>query len=138
MDPAVFKAAMARFIQETYKGSAEAAAGIVESLSPSIPHYGGLNADSLGQQLGQVTGLLTAMQTNPAGAQLMEAVLQRLQAGMDKLPAELLHDLVVVASDQGLGKAAGGGRQIGRTARPDHPGSQDHAASAASPRRYGR
>jgi hypothetical protein len=61
----------------------------------SAPDYGAINAEHLGQQLGQMAGLLTAIQADPAGAQLMDAVMQRLQSGMDKLPAELLNDIVV-------------------------------------------
>ncbi|MGE5256051.1 MAG: hypothetical protein ACM3KE_05235 [Hyphomicrobiales bacterium] len=95
MDSAVFKDAMARFVKESYRGSAHEAAGIVQSLNLPAPNYSGLNADSLGRQLGQITGLLTAMQANPGSEQLMDAVLQRLQAGMDHLPPELLNDLVV-------------------------------------------
>ena len=93
MDPAAFNAALARFIKETYKGSAGETVGIIQNLS--APDVGAMNADGLGQKLGQMTGLLSAMQANPAGAQLMEAVLQRLQTGMAKLPAELLNDIVV-------------------------------------------
>jgi hypothetical protein len=93
MDPAAFNAAMARFIQATYQGSPEQAAGIVQSLS--APDYSGMNVDRLGRQLGQMTGLLAALQVSPAGGQLMEALLQRLQAGMDQLPAGLLDDIVV-------------------------------------------
>jgi len=57
--------------------------------------YGSLNTDSLGERLGLITNLLSAMQANPAGQQLMESALQRIQAGMDQLPSELLSDLVV-------------------------------------------
>jgi hypothetical protein len=93
MDPGIFNAAMTRFVKETYQGSAEEAVGILKSLS--APDFGGMNVDRLGLQLGQMTGLLTAMQANPAGAHLMEAVLQRLQTGMNKLPSEMLNDIVV-------------------------------------------
>jgi hypothetical protein len=93
MDPAAFQAAMARFIKESYPGSAQEAAGIMQHLS--APDYSSLNADLLGRQLNQMGGLLMAMQASPAGGQLLEAVLQRLQTGMNQLPAELLNDIVV-------------------------------------------
>jgi hypothetical protein len=61
----------------------------------SAPDYSNLNADRLGLQLKQMGGLVMAMQATPGGGNLLEAMLQRLQAGMDQLPAELLNDIVV-------------------------------------------
>ena len=92
MEDAALREGLSRLMKDTFKDSA-AAAGAMHCLYGQ--DYGTLDADSLGERLGLITNLLSAMQANPAGGQLMESVLQRIQAGMDQLPSELLNDLVV-------------------------------------------
>ena len=93
MGDAALRAGLARLVKDTFKDAPAAAAGAMHCLYGQ--DYGSLDADSLGERLGLITNLLSAMQANPAGEQLMESVLQRIQAGMDQLPSELLNDLVI-------------------------------------------
>jgi hypothetical protein len=92
--------------------------------------YGSMDASDLGGRLSQMSQLLAAMQANPAGTRLMETVLQRVQAGMDQLPAELLTDVVVEKNEV---KVWEGGRErvVGRV--EEHlaqaiDAAKDHAA----------
>lgn len=93
MGDAALRAGLARIVKETFKDTPAAAVGAMRSVYGQ--DYGSLDADSLGERLGLITNLLSAMQANPAGQQLMQSTLQRIQAGMDQLPGELLNDLVV-------------------------------------------
>ena len=92
MGDAELREGLARLLKGTFKET-PAAAGAMHCLYGQ--DYGSLDADSLGERLGLITNLLSATQVNPAGRQLMESVLQRIQSGMDQLPSELLNDLVV-------------------------------------------
>ena len=93
MGDAALREGLTRLVKDTFKDAPAAAAGAMRCLYGQ--DYGSLDADSLGERLGLITNLLSAMQANPAGQQLMESVLQRIQAGMDQLPSELLNDLVI-------------------------------------------
>jgi hypothetical protein len=93
MGDAVFREGLTRLLKDTFKDAPAAAAGTMRCVYGQ--DYGSLDAGSLGERLGLITNLLTAMQVNPAGQQLMETALQRVQAGMDQLPNELLNDLVI-------------------------------------------
>lgn len=93
MGDAALKAGVAQFVKEAYKTSPAEAVGTMRGLFAQ--DYGNLNADGLGERLAVMTRLLDSMQASPAASQLMEAVLQRVQSGMDKLPADLLNDIVV-------------------------------------------
>jgi hypothetical protein len=93
MGDAALKVGVAQFVKEAYKASPAEAVGTMRGLFAQ--DYGSLNADGLGERLEVMTRLLTSMQASPAASQLMEAVLQRVQSGMDTLPADLLNDVVV-------------------------------------------
>ena len=93
MGDAALREGIARLVKSTFKNTPAAAAGAMRCVYGQ--DYGSLDADSLGERLGLITNLLSAMQANPAGQQLMESTLQRVQAGMDQLPSELLNDLVI-------------------------------------------
>jgi hypothetical protein len=93
MGDAAFRAGMARIVKDTFKDAPAAAVGAMRCVYGQ--DYGSLDANSLGERLGLITNLLSAMQANPTGQQLMESALQRIQTGMDQLPSELLNDLVV-------------------------------------------
>ena len=93
MGDAALRADLARLVKDTFKDAPAAAAGAMHCLYGQ--DFGSLDANSLGERFGLITNLLSAMQANPAGEQLMESVLQRVQAGMDQLPSDLLNDLVI-------------------------------------------
>ncbi|MBI5582091.1 MAG: hypothetical protein HY895_23275 [Deltaproteobacteria bacterium] len=93
MGDAAFRESLTRLLKDTFKDAPAAAAGTMRCVYGQ--DYGSLDAGSLGERLGLITNLLTAMQANPAGQQLMESALQRVQAGMGQLPSELLNDLVI-------------------------------------------
>ena len=93
MGDAALKAGVAQFVKEAYKTAPAAAVGTLRGVFAQ--DYGNLNADGLGERLAVMTRLMDSMQASPAASQLMEAVLQRVQAGMDQLPTDLLNDIVV-------------------------------------------
>ena len=93
MGDAAFRAGLARIVKDTFKDAPAAAVGAMRCVYGQ--DYGSLDVNSLGERLGLITNLLSAMQANPTGQQLMESALQRIQTGMDQLPSELLNDLVV-------------------------------------------
>jgi hypothetical protein len=93
MDDAALKAGVAQFIKESGKIPAAEAVGALRALFAE--DFDRLNADGLGERLALLSRLLGPMQASPAAARLTEAVLQRVQSGIDKLPAGLLSDLVV-------------------------------------------
>jgi hypothetical protein len=93
MGDRAFRDGLTSLLKDTFKDAPAAAVGAEQCLYGQ--DYGSLDTGSLGERLGLITNLLSAMQTNPAGQQLMESALQRIQAGMDQLPSELLNDLVV-------------------------------------------
>ena len=93
MGDAALRESLTRLVGDTFKGAPVAAAGAMRCLYGQ--DYGSLDANSLGERLGLITSLLSATQANPAGQQLMESMLQRIQAGMDQLPSELLNDVVI-------------------------------------------
>jgi hypothetical protein len=93
MGDAALRESLTRLVGDTFKGAPVAAAGAMRCLYGQ--DYGSLDANSLGERLGLITNLLSATQANPAGQQLMESMLQRIQAGMDQLPSELLNDVVI-------------------------------------------
>jgi hypothetical protein len=93
MGDAALRAGLARLVKDTFKNTPAAAAGAMRCVYGQ--DYGSLDADSLGERLGLITNLLSAMQANPTGQQLMESALQRIQTGIGQLPSELLNDLVI-------------------------------------------
>jgi hypothetical protein len=97
MGDAALKAGVAQFVKEAYKAAPAEAVGTLRGLFAQ--DYGSLNADGLGERLGVITRLMDSMQAGPAASQLMEAVLQRVQSGMDQLPTDLLNDIVVDGKD---------------------------------------
>jgi hypothetical protein len=93
MGDAELREGIARIVKDTFKGAPAAALGAMDCVYGK--DYGSLDADSLGERLGLITNLLSTMQANPTGQQLMESMLQRVHAGMGQLPNELLNDLVI-------------------------------------------
>jgi hypothetical protein len=93
VNDSVLLAGLARGIRDAFPNSPGEADCALRSLDGE--DYPQIDAEALGQRLALMTRLLGAMQTNPAGQPLMEAALQRIQSGMEKLPADLLADIVV-------------------------------------------
>jgi hypothetical protein len=93
MSDAELRAGMAPFLETAFAGDPGAAAGVMQSLN--LQAYSGVDAEGLGERLGAVSRLLESMAQNPAGVQVMEAISQRIQEGMEALPPDLLNDLSV-------------------------------------------
>lgn len=93
VDDALLKTEVETFIANGCPGAAADVASAVQNLFAQ--DYGSIGSADFGSWLGQMSRLVAAMEANPAGSQLMEAVLQRVQTGMEQLPAELLTDMVV-------------------------------------------
>jgi hypothetical protein len=93
IEPADLKASVARFVKKTYGESPETATGVMKSIYSS--DYSQLDPTGLEGRLQLITDLLTSLQNNEQGQQVMEEVVQRIQAGVDQVPKDVLDDLVV-------------------------------------------
>ena len=93
IDDAALKAEVEQFVAGAYPVAPADVADAVQNLFAKDRTRSG-SAD-WSRWLGQMSHLIGAMQANPAGTRLMEAVLQRVQSGIEQLPAELLNDMVV-------------------------------------------
>jgi hypothetical protein len=88
-----FMHGMARLVENAFGNAPAAASQAMRCLDGR--EYARLDATHLGERLALLTRLLNAMQTDASGRQLLEAALQRIQEGMNRLPAELLNDVIV-------------------------------------------
>ena len=93
IDPAVLKANMARFVKEAYGDSPEKAMQVMKTIYGDDYHQ--LDLSGLEGRLQLITDLLTNLESNDRGRELMENVLERIQGGMDQLPKEVLDDLII-------------------------------------------
>jgi hypothetical protein len=93
IDDAALRAEVEQFVAGACPGAPADVAGAVQNLF--VQDYGSIGSADFGSWLGQMSRLVAAMEANPAGSRLMEAVLQRVQTGMEQLPADLLNDMVV-------------------------------------------
>jgi hypothetical protein len=93
MSDAELRAGLAPFLRTVFAGNPGAASGVMSSLN--LNECAGIDAEGLGQRLGAVSRLLETMAQNPAGVQVMEALAQRMQEGMESLPADMLDNLTV-------------------------------------------
>jgi hypothetical protein len=134
MDDAVLKAGLAPYVKNAYQASPAEAVRTLRGLFAQ--DYGSLNADGLGERLQAVTRLLASLQANPAASGLMQAVLQRVQSGIDQLPAELLNDVVVDGKEVKVW-AAGREQVVGKVGAP-LAGAIDTAKDRAAARRKAR
>jgi hypothetical protein len=132
IDDAALRAEVEQFVAGACPGAPADVAGAVQNLF--VQDYGSIGSADFGSWLGQMSRLLAAMEANPAGSRLMEAVLQRVQTGMEQLPADLLNDMVVEKNEV---KVWQNGREqvVGQV--DDHLAqvidtAKDHAPSAAS------
>jgi hypothetical protein len=93
MSDAELQAGMAPFLEAAFAGDPGGTAGILTSLNPQA--YAGIDPEMLGERLGVVSRLLESMAQNPAGTQVMDALAQRIQDGMESLPPDLLDGINV-------------------------------------------
>ncbi len=92
-DPAVRKANMAKFVKEVYGDSPETAVQVMKTIYNDDYHQ--LDLPKLEGRLQLITDLLSALESNEKGQELMENVLERIQTGMDQLPKDVLDDLII-------------------------------------------
>jgi ferritin-like metal-binding protein YciE len=92
-DPAVRKANMAKFVKEAYGDSPETAVQVMKTIYNDDYHQ--LDLSKLEGRLQLITDLLSALESNEKGQELMENVLERIQTGMDQLPKDVLDDLII-------------------------------------------
>jgi hypothetical protein len=92
-DPAVLKANMARFLKEAYGGSPGKAMQVMKTIYSDDYHQ--LDLSGLAGRIQLMADLLATLENNDKGRELMENVLERIQGGMDRLPKEVLDDLII-------------------------------------------
>jgi hypothetical protein len=93
MSDADLRAGMAPFLRTAFADNPGGAAGVMSSLN--LQECSGIDAEGLGQRLGAVSRLLETMALNPASVQVMEALAQRMQAGMESLSPDMLDNITV-------------------------------------------
>ncbi len=92
-DPAILKANMARLVKEAYGDSPEKAMQVMRTIYGDDYHQ--LDLAGLAGRLQLITDLLATLESNDKGRALMENVLERIQTGMDRLPKDVLDDLII-------------------------------------------
>ena len=94
MDPAVLKASVARSVKAVFQDSPESAVGAMQTIYGK--DYGNLDVVGLEGRLQKISDLLASLQNiESAGEQVMDEILERIQAGVNQVPGEVLDDLVV-------------------------------------------
>jgi hypothetical protein len=94
IDPGIVKARVAKFVKETFSGSPQNARHTMQSVFGG--DYNHVSQEGLGERLVLITDLIRTMEQSPKGQEIMQAVMQRIQSGIDQVPEELLDDVVVV------------------------------------------
>jgi hypothetical protein len=93
IDPTVMKANVARFVKNTYGESPEKAVRVMRTI------YGGdydqLDLSGLEQRLQVISAILEILDQSDMDRDLIENVRERIQAGMDQLPKDVLDDLII-------------------------------------------
>lgn len=93
MGEAGMKAALAQTLKDAFKDTPEAMPNVMHSLFGR--DYDALGMDGLGERLGTLSRLLRMLPQDPAGEQLAQAILQRVQTGLGQLPDTVLNDLAI-------------------------------------------
>lgn len=93
MDPAVLKANIAKFVKETYSDSPETGVRVMHTIFSN--DYSQLEAGDLEGRLRLLTDLLSSLQNSDSTGEFVQQVINKIQAGVDQIPAEVLDDLVV-------------------------------------------
>ena len=93
IDTTILKNAVAQFAKATFKGSVQHAKLAMKSVFAQDYHQ--VNLKTLGQRFKLLSHLLKAMEKNPRGQKIIDGALRMLQTSIDKVPGELLDNLVV-------------------------------------------
>jgi hypothetical protein len=93
IDPGIVKARVAKFIKETCSNSPQNANHTMKSVFGG--DYNHITHEGLGERLVLITDLIRTMEQSPKGQEIMQAVMHRIQSGIDQVPDELLDDVVV-------------------------------------------
>jgi len=93
LDSGIVKARVAQFVKQTFSSSPENAKQIMKSVFGR--DYNQITQENLGERLVLITDLLHAAEQSAEGRQLIQALLSRIQSGMDQIPAEVLDDFVL-------------------------------------------
>jgi hypothetical protein len=94
IDPGIVKARVAKFVKETFSGSPQNARHTMKSVFGG--DYNHISQAGLGERLTLITDLIRTMEQSPKGQEIMQAVMHRIQSGIDQVPEELLDDVVIV------------------------------------------
>ena len=92
-DPTVLRASIAKFVEATYSDSPETGTRVINTIFSN--DYSHLELESLEERLRLLTGLLSSLQNSDSTAEFAQQVIDKIQAGVDQVPAEVLDDLVV-------------------------------------------
>jgi len=92
-DPAMLKANMAKFVKEVYGDSPEKAIQVMRTIYGDDYHQ--LDLAGLEGRLELIADLLATLESNDKGQALMENVLARIQTAIDRLPKDVLDDLII-------------------------------------------
>lgn len=94
IDPGIVKARVAQFAKEAFSSSPQNARQTMKGIFGG--DYNHISQENLEERLVLITDLIRTMEQNPKGQEIMQAVLHRIQTGIDQVPDELLDDVVVV------------------------------------------
>jgi hypothetical protein len=92
-DPKVLKASVARFVKENYSDSPETGARVMHTIFSN--DYSQLEAAGLEERFRVLTDLLSSLQKSDSTREFAQQVINKIQAGVDQIPGEVLEDLVV-------------------------------------------
>jgi len=92
-DPEVLRADIARFVAANYSDSPETGNQVINTIFSD--DYSQLEAAGLEERLRLLTGLLASLQNSDSNAEFAQQVINKIQAGVDQIPTDLLDDLVV-------------------------------------------
>lgn len=93
IDPAILKNGVAQFANAAFQGSLQHTKLTMKSVFAQ--DYNQVNPKILWQRFKLLSHLFKTMEKSPKGQQVIGAVLQTLQTGIDQVPDELIDDLVV-------------------------------------------
>ncbi|MGD8520179.1 MAG: hypothetical protein PVF56_03460 [Desulfobacterales bacterium] len=93
IDPGIVKARVAQFAKEAFGSSPQNARQTMKGIFGG--DYNHIGQEKLEERLVLITDLIRTMEQNPKGQEIMQAVMHRIQRGIDQVPAELLDDVVV-------------------------------------------
>ena len=93
IDSGIVKSRVAQFVKETCSNSPQNARHTMKSVFGG--DYNHITQEGLGERLALITDLIDTMEQSPKGQEIMQAVMHRIQSGIDQVPDELLDDVIV-------------------------------------------